>query len=116
MDEDLRFTYISDRFFEILPVARETVIGRTRQEFAGKALEVPHWQAHYRDLGARKPFRNFEYDVTLPNRELRFLQISGKPVFALDGTFKGYRGPEPTSPSFDCASSSLLPNVNVSGA
>ena len=92
MDEDLRFTYISDRFFEILPVARETVIGRTRQEFAGKALEAPHWQAHYRDLGARKPFRNFEYDVTLPNRELRFLQISGKPVFALDGTFKGYRG------------------------
>jgi hypothetical protein len=28
----------------------------------------------------------------LPNKELRFLQISGKPVFALDGTFKGYRG------------------------
>jgi PAS domain S-box-containing protein len=92
MDEDLRFTYISDRFFEILPVAREALIGRTRQEFAGKALEVPHWQAHYRDLNARKPFRNFEYDVTLPNKELRFLQISGKPVFALDGTFKGYRG------------------------
>ena len=92
MDENLRFTYVSDRFFEILPVAREALIGRTRQEFAGKALEAPHWQAHYRDLGARKPFRNFEYDVTLPNKELRFLQISGKPVFALDGTFKGYRG------------------------
>ena len=92
MDEDLRFTYISDRFFEIIPVAREALIGRTRQEFAGKALEAPHWQAHYRDLSARKPFRNFEYDVTLPNKELRFLQISGKPVFALDGTFKGYRG------------------------
>jgi class 3 adenylate cyclase len=28
----------------------------------------------------------------LPNKELRFLQISGKPVFALDGAFKGYRG------------------------
>ena len=79
MDEDLRFTYISDRFFEIIPVAREALIGRTRQEFAGKALEAPHWQAHYRDLSARKPFRNFEYDVTLPNKELRFLQISGKP-------------------------------------
>jgi PAS domain S-box-containing protein len=92
MDQNLRFTFISDRFFEIFPVSRDTVMGKTRQEFAGKSLEAPHWQAHYRDLNARKPFRNFEYDVTLPNKDLRFLQISGKPVFALDGAFKGYRG------------------------
>ena len=92
MDENLRFTFISDRFFEIFPISRDTVMGKTRQEFAGKSLEAPHWQAHYRDLNARKPFRNFEYDVTLPNKDLRFLQISGKPVFALDGAFKGYRG------------------------
>jgi hypothetical protein len=67
-------------------------MGKTRQEFAGKSLEAPHWQAHYRDLNARKPFRKFEYDVRLPNQDLRFLQISGKPVFGLDGAFKGYRG------------------------
>jgi class 3 adenylate cyclase len=30
--------------------------------------------------------------VTLPNEELRFIQISGKPVFGHDGTFQGYRG------------------------
>jgi PAS domain S-box-containing protein len=92
MDENLRFTFISDRFFEIFPISRDTVMGKTRQEFAGKSLEAAHWQAHYRDLNARKPFRNFEYDVTLPNKDLRFLQISGKPVFAPDGAFKGYRG------------------------
>src|SRR6516164_1994596 len=92
MDENLRFTFISDRFFEIFPISRDTVMGKTRQEFAGKSLEEPHWQAHYRDLNTRKPFRNFEYDVTLPNKDLRFLQISGNPVFALDGAFKGYRG------------------------
>jgi PAS domain S-box-containing protein len=92
MDENLRFTFISDRFFEIFPISRETVMGKTRQEFAGTSLEAPHWQAHYRDLNARKPFRKFEYDVRLPNKELYFLQISGKPVFALDGAFKGYRG------------------------
>src|SRR5215831_10982470 len=92
MDENLRFTFISDRFFEIFPISRDTVMGKTRQEFAAKSLEAPHWQAHYRDLNARKPFRNFEYDVTLPNKDLRFLQISGKPVFAPDGAFKGYRG------------------------
>ena len=92
MDRDLRFTFISDRFFEIFPVARETIIGKTRQEFAGMTLAAPHWQAHYRDLNARKPFRSFEYDVTLPNKDIRFLQISGKPVFGPNGDFEGYRG------------------------
>ena len=92
MDQDLRFTYISDRFFDIFPISREIVIGKTRQEFAGRSLEAPNWQAHYRDLNARKPFRSFEYDVTLPDRQLRYLQISGKPVFTPDGTFEGYRG------------------------
>ena len=92
MDSELRFEFLSERFFQIFAIPREAIIGKTRHEFAGKAMEAPHWQAHYRDLYARKPFRCFEYDVTLPNNELRFIQISGKPVFGQDGTFKGYRG------------------------
>jgi len=92
MDRHLRFSYLSERFFQIFPIPREAIIGKTRHEFAGKAMEAPHWQAHYRDLNARKPFRSFEYDVTLPNQELRFIQISGKPVFDRSGTFEGYRG------------------------
>lgn len=92
MDKDLRFSFLSERFFQIFPVPREAIIGKSRHEFAGRAMEAPHWQAHYRDLDARKPFRSFEYDVTLPNEELRFIQISGKPVFGQDDIFKGYRG------------------------
>ena len=92
MDSELRFKFLSERFFQIFTIPREAIIGKTRHEFAGRAMEAPHWQAHYRDLNARKPFRSFEYDVTLPNEELRFIQISGKPVFGPDGTFKGYRG------------------------
>ena len=71
---------MSPRLYEIFPMKPADVIGKTRQEFAGRALEAPHWQAHYRDLNSRKPFRSFEYDVTMPNQEPRFLQISGKPV------------------------------------
>jgi PAS domain S-box-containing protein len=92
MDSDLRFSFLSDRFFQIFAIPREAIIGKSRHQFAGRAMEAPHWQAHYRDLDAHKPFRSFEYDVTLPNEELRFIQISGKPVFGHDGTFEGYRG------------------------
>jgi PAS domain S-box-containing protein len=92
MDSELHFKFLSERFFQIFTIPREAIIGKTRHEFAGRTMEAPHWQAHYRDLNARKPFRSFEYDVTLPNEEVRFIQISGKPVFGPDGTFKGYRG------------------------
>jgi len=92
MDDELRFTFLSDRFFQIFTIPREAIIGKTRHEFAGRAMEAPHWQAHYRELRLHKPFRAFEYDVSLPDEKLGFIQISGKPMFGPDGTFKGYRG------------------------
>src|SRR5215204_699730 len=55
MDANLRFTYISGRFFEIFPVEPAQVIGKTRQEFAGRELDEPHWKQHYSDLRARRP-------------------------------------------------------------
>jgi PAS domain S-box-containing protein len=92
MDAELRFTFLSERFFDIFPVAREGILGKSRHEFAGKSMEAPHWLAHYRDLNARKAFRAFEYDLTLADGQLRYIQISGKPVFDENGEFKGYRG------------------------
>jgi PAS domain S-box-containing protein len=91
-DAELRFTFVSDRFFDIFPVQRDEMIGKSRHEFAGKSMEAPHWVAHYRDLHVRKPFRSFEYDLTLADGQLRYIQISGKPVFDEDGEFQGYRG------------------------
>jgi PAS domain S-box-containing protein len=92
MNADLRFTYISDRFFEIFPVRPEQVIGKTRQEFAGRELDEPHWKKHYSELAAHRPFRNFAYNTTMADGSVRYLQISGKPVFGADGEFAGYRG------------------------
>ena len=92
MNADLRFTYISDRFFEIFPVKPEQVIGKTRQEFAGRELDEPHWKKHYSELAAHRPFRNFAYNTAMADGSVRYLQISGKPVFGADGEFAGYRG------------------------
>ena len=81
MNADLRFTYISDRFFEIFPVRPEQVIGKTRQEFAGRELDEPHWKKHYSELAAHRPFRNFAY-----NSEKLDYWVTG---YGTGGTLKG---------------------------
>jgi PAS domain S-box-containing protein len=92
MDGDLRFTYLSQRFFEIFPVSPDQIIGKTRAEFAGRDLNEPHWKQHYASLAAHLSFRDFTYSVTVSDGSTRYIQISGKPVYGPDGQFTGYRG------------------------
>ena len=47
------------------------------QWLAGQLLELGQWQRQLQQEG--KPFRAFEYDVSLPDEKLGFIQISGKP-------------------------------------
>ena len=65
MDEDLRFTFLSPRFFEIFPVPPNRIIGKTRAEFAGKTLDEPKWEDHFGKLAAHLPFRDFAYSTTM---------------------------------------------------
>jgi PAS domain S-box-containing protein len=92
MDADLRFTYLSQRFYEIFPVSPDQIIGKTRAEFAGRELTEPHWRQHYANLAAHLSFRDFAYSVTMSDGSTRYIQISGKPVYGMDGQFTGYRG------------------------
>lgn len=68
------------------------IIGRTRWELAGGDPEDPLWIEHRRVLERREPFRNFVYSVILPTGKTAWFSINGKPLFAPDGSFKGYRG------------------------
>ena len=100
MDAELRFSYISERFFEIAKIAPEDVIGKTRAEMMSGKIMLPEWQEHLDDLANRKPFKNFEYSIQArnktPNKMLDnmpvILRINGKPLFDETGTFIGYRG------------------------
>jgi PAS domain S-box-containing protein len=92
MNADLRFTYLSQRFYEIFPVSPDMIIGKTRDEFAGRELNEPHWRQHYANLAAHLSFRDFTYSVTMLDGSSHYIQISGKPVYGLDGQFEGYRG------------------------
>ena len=91
MDADLKFSYISDRFFEIVPVQPEEVIGQIRKPAKAEDAQNKIWQSHYADLQERREFREFEYEFVTPSQR-QMIAISGKPIFAKDGSFKGYRG------------------------
>ena len=48
--------------------------------------------AHREALEQREPFREFEFEQTVPDGSVRHLSLSGVPVFSADGTFTGYQG------------------------
>jgi PAS domain S-box-containing protein len=91
-DENLRFTRISDHGRRALGLFAEMLIGKTRREggFLGPTEE--QWAKHEDDLAHRRPFREFRYQVILPDGKLRHRSINGVPVFDANGKFVGYRG------------------------
>jgi PAS domain S-box-containing protein len=96
MDENLRFTYLSDRFFALTGIAPQNVLGRARWEIgeSDSASDREKWRQHRELLGQHLPFRDFVYRTGLSDRhgEGRYLKISGKPIYSRQGHFRGYRG------------------------
>lgn len=92
MNADLRFSYFSPRFYEIFQVQPESIIGKTRSEWAATGIESQAWRDHEAKLAARMPFRDFAYTLKIGIGDTRHLKIHGKPVYDAEGTFFGYRG------------------------
>jgi diguanylate cyclase (GGDEF)-like protein/PAS domain S-box-containing protein len=92
MDEELRFTYLSDRFFEIVPIRNEDIIGKRHDELAANLTNDEAWRLYFHDVATRRPFSDFVYAISLPDRTTKYLVINGKPIFDSGGNFKGYRG------------------------
>jgi diguanylate cyclase (GGDEF)-like protein/PAS domain S-box-containing protein len=69
---------------------RDRMLGATRWE---TGLEIEGgWDAHRALLDARKPFHEALMWRTTSQGEIRFVRVSGEPVFGPDGRFAGYRG------------------------
>ncbi|CAO3427847.1 PAS domain S-box protein [Azospirillum doebereinerae] len=90
-DADLRFSRL------IGPMVPQThqgsvPLGMRRDEVALREPgDEPKWAEHRRQLDRREPFRNFRYQV-MTDTGLRYVSVSGRPVFDADGVFTGYRG------------------------
>jgi PAS domain S-box-containing protein len=91
-DENLRWTYFSERFQEVTGIAPADLIGKTRAEVGIGSADPQAWNKHLDDLAHRRPFRNFEYPIRNSEDKIRFLRISARPIFDSAGTFIGYRG------------------------
>lgn len=92
MDENLRFSYFSERFGAVTGVDPVHVLGKTRADMGKGNIGDKKWRSHLADLEAHRPFRDFRYTFYSPDGRTLHLRISGRPVFDADGVFRGYRG------------------------
>ena len=70
----------------------EMFVGRTTSEVLSRDPSTDPELARYLSaIQARKPYRGFEFSVTLPDRVLWF-ESGGNPIFDDTGKFTGYRG------------------------
>jgi PAS domain S-box-containing protein len=84
----IRFTGEAGRLGEI----QRAALGKSSLDLADPQRLPPDWRRHVEDLEARRPFRDFAYRIVLSEGDVRYVKTSGKPIYAADGEFLGYRG------------------------
>jgi len=86
------FTYISERL-SAFGMDWASMIGKRRLDAAiDHEAEPQKWREHLATLERHEPFRNFEYACRDMAGQQRRVSVNGRPVFAADGRFMGYRG------------------------
>ena len=90
-DENLRFLELPG--LEKRGMDPAAFIGKARWELPGlEPLPERVWQQHREKLERRESFSDFVYLARHPSGELRYLSVTGEPVFDAHGKFKGYHG------------------------
>ena len=90
-DAHHRFTYLSERIETPAGVPRAGLSGRSRAEVVTASLPPEIVARHAADLAAHRPFQDLIVGLSVDGRQ-RLIRVSGRPVFAEDGGFLGYRG------------------------
>ncbi len=91
-DQDLRFTYVSQEIPSVIGMDTSDTLGKTREEIAGREGNADRFAELQKVLLQRLPFNDVRFEQVRPDGSLAQLSISGKPLFAPDGKFQGYRG------------------------
>ena len=69
----------------------DSSLGQCRWEMSGASPLGMSWDEHRKVLESREVFLNFQY-TRLVDKQLRYITVSGGPVFDRLGCFVGYRG------------------------
>lgn len=92
-DAELRFSWLSPSYQAATGIDPADVLGRFRFDFLNQVLKGNHSAAaHLEDLQARRPFRDFVYELKGGGADCRWVLTSGFPRFDSEGEFAGYRG------------------------
>jgi PAS domain S-box-containing protein len=92
VNENLEVTYISPNFTEVTGVDVAFVLGRTCTELVSATFGKTTIEQHEEALRQRVPFRDFEFEIAMPDGPPLSVSVSAKPVFDDEGRFLGYRG------------------------
>ena len=93
LDSEFRFTTLSRGVADKGGLNAKRVLGKHRWDLPIK-LSPEQWAAHRALLEAHQPFRDFEFQIESDGKpdELRWVSISGEPLFDGEGRFTGYSG------------------------
>lgn len=91
-DTEHRVTYLSDGFRIATGLDPRPLIGKKRGFAGPQPSDAAVWQRHQQDLDAHRPFQDLTCGFIDADGRLRYVSTSGRPVFAEDGAFLGYRG------------------------
>ena len=92
MDDQLRYTFVSDQFYKLTGLPPGSLKGKSRLELAGYPELTENWRAHLDDMNHRRTIRNFEFSGRDSENGIRHYQINGNPVYGANGAYTGYRG------------------------
>src|SRR3954471_9214813 len=92
-DSEFRFVEVPGIDMGELDGDTDIVLGKTRWELPGLApLPEAAWDQHRAKLARREAFSDFVFLRYNKSGELRYLSVSGEPLFDDKGAFRGYHG------------------------
>ena len=93
-EQDERYCFVSHRgaMDDAFGLAEEGMIGKALWDLSIDGQSATNWQTHRQQLEWRATFRDLEVRVMDRGGEMRYLSISGEPIFDDRDQFKGYRG------------------------
>ena len=91
-DAELRFVHTAGAAEDRSGITPQEHVGLKRWELPRTSTPSGDWSEHQAVLAARLPFRDFLVQRHGDGGQVRYVSVSGEPVFAPGGEFRGYRG------------------------
>jgi PAS domain S-box-containing protein len=91
-DVSHKFTYFSEKYEQLTQNSPERIYGKTHIELSAPLNDKDRLDEHAAFLASHAPFRDLDLAYNTDEIGLRWMRISGTPIFDHKGAFTGYRG------------------------